>query len=176
MKKLIIDKLPRIIKNKKKLETKLNVKITNRGKEVFIEGKPEDEHITEKVIDALNFGFPFSTSMWIKTENFIFEILNIKDYTKRKDLKTIRARIIGKKGKTLKTLCGLTKCNFELKDNYMGIIGPPELIKNAQEAVISIIQGSKQSNVYNYLEKHQVKPVGDLGLKKKTSQVGYRKI
>ena len=125
-----------------------------------------DEYIAEKVIDALNFGFPFSTAMLIKNEDFIFEILNIKNYTKRKDLERVRARIIGKKGKTLKTLSLLTLCYFELKDNYAGIIGDAEYIKNAQEAIIFLIKGAKQANVYSFLEKHQVKPVYDLGLKK----------
>lgn len=167
MKKIISDKLPRIIKNKKKLETKLNIKISNKGKEVFIEGKPEDEFIAEKVIDALNFGFPFQIAMLIKEEDFLFEILNIKDYTKRNDLERVRARIIGKKGKTLNTLNQLTGCFFERKENEVGIIGPAESIQNAQNGVISIIQGAKQSNVYKFLEKNKAEPIADLGLKEK---------
>ena len=165
MKKIFSEKLPRIIKNKKKLEKELGIKITNRGKEIFIEGEAENEYSAEKVIDALNFGFPFEIALLIKKENFIFEILNIKDYTKRKDLERIRARIIGKGGGTLKTLQNLTKCYFELKDNYVGIVGNPEYIENAQEAIISVIRGAKQSNVYNSLEKNQTKPIVDLGLK-----------
>lgn len=165
MKTIISEKLPRIIKNKKRLEKALNIKITNRGKEVIISGNPEDEYIAEKIIDAINFGFPFSSALLIKSEDCMFEIIPIKDYTNRKDLSVIRARIIGKKGKTLKTLSQLTKCDLELKDNCVGIIGPPECIENAQDAIISIIRGSKQANVYAYLEKHQVKPVDDFGLK-----------
>ena len=38
-------KLPRILKNKKRLESLLGVKITNRGKEIKISGKPEDEYV-----------------------------------------------------------------------------------------------------------------------------------
>lgn len=162
---LICEKISRIIKNKKRLEEELNVKIKNRGKEITIEGKPEDEYIAEMIIEALEFGFPFSVAMMIKEHEYIFEIINIKDYTKRKDLKKIRARIIGKQGKTFKTIQSLTKCHFELKDNSVGIIGDPEYIKNAQEALIYLIRGAKHSNVYSYLEKHQVKPVFDLGLK-----------
>ncbi len=165
MKKIICDNIARIIKNKKKLEQKLNVKIINKGKELFIEGYPEDEYLAEKVIDALDFDFPFSTAMSIKNEDLIFEIIKIKDYTKRKDLNVIKGRIIGKKGKTLKTLCELTKCNFEIKNNYIGIIGEPEYIKNAQDSIIFLIKGTKQANVYKFLEKHQVKHVIDLGLK-----------
>lgn len=165
MKKIISDKLPRILRNKTKLEKELKVKITNRGKEVYINGKPQDEYITEKIIDALEFGFPFSVAMEIKKQDLTFEKINIKDYTKRQDLERVRARIIGTKGKTLKTLCGLTHCYFELKDNEIGIVGLPEHIENAQEALISIIKGSKQANVYKHLEKNQPKPESDLGLK-----------
>jgi len=153
MKTIISEKLPRILKNKKKLEEKLNVKITNRGKEIFIQGGPEEEYIAEKVIDALNFGFPFSTAMLIKKDDFIFEIINIKDYTKRKDLKRVRARIIGTKGKTLKILNQLTNCYFELKDNNVGIIAPPEDLENGQKAIIAIIKGAKQSNVYGFVKR-----------------------
>jgi ribosomal RNA assembly protein len=165
MKTIICGKIARIIKSRKKLEEKLGVKITNRGKEVTINGNPEEEYTAEKVIQALEFGFPFSVTMMIRENGYMFEVLNIKDYTKRKDLKRIRARIIGKEGKTLKTLSSLTKCYFELKDNTVGIVGDPEHIENAQNSIISIIKGAKQTNVYSHLEKHQVKRVEDLGLK-----------
>ena len=132
--------------------------------------KLEDEYLAEKVIDAIDFGFPFSDVLALKDEDFSFGIMNIKDYTKRKDFEVIRARIIGKGGKTLKTLSQLTNCNFELKNNSIGIIGSAENIKNAEQAVISIVKGAKQSNVYSYLEKHHPLPILDLGLKSKFKQ------
>jgi len=165
MKTIYSEKILRITKNKARLEKALKVKITNKGKEVSIDGKPEDEYIAEKTIHALNFGFPFSIAMLLKEEEFMFEIISIKDHTKRHDLNRIRARIIGKGGKTLKTLATLTNCHFELKDNEIGIIGPATCIKNTQQGIISIIQGSKQSNVYKYLEHHKPEPILDLGLK-----------
>ena len=165
MKTIYSEKLPRILKNKKRLEKELNIKITNRGKEVSIKGNSKNEYSAEKIIDALNFGFPFSVAMLIKKEVFLFEIINIKEHKKRHDLETIRARIIGKKGTTLRTLQQLTKCFFELKDNEIAVIGSPRGIENAQESIISLIKGAKQSNVYGFLEKHQIKPVFDLGLK-----------
>lgn len=163
---LVSEDISKVIKNKKRLERLLNVKIIIKGEEISVEGIPEDEYAAEKVIDAINFGFPIPIALLIKEEDFLFEILDIKKYTHRKDFETIRARIIGKGGKTLKTLSTLTECHFELKDNNVGIIGSPELIKNASDAVILLIQGSKQANVYTYLEKHQIKPVLDLGLKR----------
>ncbi len=165
MEKRLVEKLPRILKNKKKLENKLKVQIESRGKEITVFGKPEDEYVAGKVIDALDFGFPFSVSLGIKERGQIFETINIKDHTRRKNFETIRARIIGKGGKTLKTLSALTDCSFELKDNKIGVVGNPEDIENAIGGLISIIKGSKQSNVYSYLEKHRPKEVFDLGLK-----------
>jgi ribosomal RNA assembly protein len=163
--KLIIDKLARITKNKAKLEELLEVKITHRGTEVYIEGSPENEYIAEKVIQALDFGFPFSVAVEIKKEDLVFETLNIKEYTNQKNLPRVRGRVIGKEGKTLKTISGLSNCYLELKDNQVGIIGQPEYIKNAHEALILVIKGTKVGNAYAYLEKHQIEPVVDLGLK-----------
>ena len=165
MEKIICEKLPRIIKNKERLKEKLNVEIKNLGKEVTIEGKPEDEYIAEKVIEALDFGFPFSVALMIKEQDYMLDIINIKEHTRRKDLSVVRSRIIGKKGKTLKTLSDLTKCYFEIKDSQVGIVGDPEYIRNAEEGMISLIRGAKQSNVYSFLEKHHPKEVVDLGLK-----------
>ena len=162
---IICEKIQRITKNKAKLEKVLGVKITNRGKEVAVTGPAENEYFAEKAITALDFGFPFSIALLLEDEDAMLEILNIKDYTHKKDLEKIRARLIGTKGRTLRTLNELTKCYFEVKDNQVAVIGHPEYIKNAQEAVISLIQGSKWANVYAFLEKHQVKPILDLGLK-----------
>ena len=89
METIICEKSQRIIKNRKRLEEELKIKITNKGKEITIHGSPENEYVAEKVIEALEFGFPFSVALLIKEQDFMFEALNIKDYTKRKDLEKI---------------------------------------------------------------------------------------
>lgn len=155
----------KIVKNKRLLEKELNVKLFFKAKEILIGGEAEEEYIAEKVIEAVAFGFPIEVALSIKKDENMFEIIKIKDYTHRKDLETIRARIIGKQGRTLRTLNQLTDCNFEIKNNLVGIIGMPEYIKNSQDAIISLIKGSKQANVYNYLEKHPYEQVLDLGIK-----------
>ncbi len=165
MKKLIIEKFPRIIHNRRELEKKLKIKIEIRGKEIYISGEPENEFIAEKIIDALNFGFPVENALHILDQEFEFHVVNIKDYTKRHDFITIRGRIIGTRGRTLRALTELTKCFFEMRDNSIGIIGYPEHIENAKNALRLIIQGSKHANVYAYLEKHQYEEPLDLGLK-----------
>ncbi len=167
MRKLLVEKIPRIIKAKKKLRKELGVKISNRGKEVYLEGSGEDEFFAEKVIEAIDFGFSISHALRIREEDLDFERLNIKDYTKSKNLERVRGRIIGKEGKALKVLSDLTDCFFEMKDNEVGIIGYPENIENAQKAIIQLAQGAKHGHVYAGLEKNRPFPVEDLGLKDK---------
>ncbi len=165
MKKIFSERIQKIISNKAKLEKKLKVKIRGKNDEIFIEGNSEREYYAEKVIDALNFGFRINVALLLSNDDFILEVLNIKNYTRRKDLERIRARIIGKKGKSLGALQQLTECYFEIKDNKIGIIGNSENIEKAQEAIISIIRGAKHSHVYGSLEKNQKEPILDFGLK-----------
>jgi len=167
--KIIIDKLPRVTKNRTRLEKLLNVKITNERKEVSISGNAEDEYVAEKVLQALDIGFPYSTATLIKTKDLVLETLNIKDYSKGKNLTRVRGRVIGTQGKALQIISNLSDCSLEIKDNQVGIIGNPEDIKRAVEAIILIIQGAKHGNVYSGLMKSRgkskIEEFEDLGLK-----------
>lgn len=159
------EKSIKILKNKDLLEKSLNVEIDHRGKEFYLSGNAEDEFFARKVIEAINLGFSVETALFIIEKDFVFEVLNIKEYTRRKNLSAVRSRIIGTKGKALAVLSQLTGCFFEIKDNHVGIIGDPEYMKTAQEALISLIRGAKHANVYSYLEKHRPEEFLDLGLK-----------
>lgn len=165
--RITLDKIKEIRKYQKKLEKELKVTIGFHGEEIVIEGEGEDEYIAQKVIEAIDFGFSINKALKIKKEDFIFEILDIKSYTRQKNFKRVKGRVIGTGGKTIQTLSNLTNCNFEVNNNRLGIVGSPELIKNAQDAATLLIQGSKQANVYSYLERHRIKPVLDLGLKER---------
>lgn len=166
MKTILSEKPQRIIRHKKKLEKELEIKITNRGKEIYLEGNSEQEYIAEKVIDAINFGFKISEAISIKLEDAMFEILNIKDYSKHKNFERIKSRLIGKNGKCINTLRVLSGTFIELKENKVGIIADSEKIETITQAIIKIINGAKQSNAYAYLEKHRPTQIYDLGLKK----------
>jgi ribosomal RNA assembly protein len=165
MRKIICEKIARIIKSKGNLERELNVNIDINEKEVSISGEPEEEYIAEKVIEAIDFGFPFSNALEIKKEDIIFEILNIKEHTTKRNFERIRGRIIGKDGKTIKTISDLSNCYIELLGNKLGIIGNCENIRIVEEAFKLLIRGTKQAHVYAYLEGHRPEHIIDLGLK-----------
>lgn len=175
MKQIFSDKAPRILKAKWELEKILQVKISAKAGEIEISGEPVNEFVAEKVIDAITLGFEMKTALLLKEEEFILEVINIKEHTRRRDLELIRARIIGTQRKTLTTLEQLTHCFFQVKNNFVGIIGPSNWIENGQQAIISLIKGSKQSNVYAFLEHHQIPKIEDLGIKKPTGKENSKK-
>jgi len=164
MQEIYIESLGKILQNKKKIEKELDVKINNKGKNIFIEGAPENEFIALEILKAMDLGFSLENALLLKDEEIIFQIIPIREITHRCDLERIRGRIIGIQGKTLKTLKHLTGCEICLKDNQVGIIGNSEYIGEAIIALKSLIQGSKQGNVYARLEregkKRRHKPYG----------------
>lgn len=148
-----IESIGKVLANKQELEERLKVKLTNRGKLLFIEGNPENEYLALRIIEALNLGFPLQTAFQLEDEEIIFQVLNIKDITKRNDLDVVRARIIGTQGKTLKNLIKLTDCELCLHENQIGIIGHANDVPEAIISLESLIRGSKQGNIYARLEK-----------------------
>jgi len=160
---------PKNLKPKLKfLEKKLNIKLTLKGRNLVLSGNELLEYEAYQIIEAIDKGFSIKTALLLKDENFVFESINIKNLTKRHNLSQIRARIIGRKGKTLKVLKELTDCDIILKNNQVYIIGSAEKIKDALLGIKKLIQGSKQSSTYSYLERARKHPMPlDLGLKVK---------
>jgi rRNA processing protein Krr1/Pno1 len=80
------------------------------------------------------------------------EEVKIKDYTRHNRLQQVKSRVIGSEGRALKTLSSLSECFLKLSDNSVFIIGHTDDVKITRNAVISLIKGSKHSNVYASLE------------------------
>jgi len=141
-------------KNKRELEEKLKVAIAFQGRKASIEGQPFAEYEASMVLEAINFGFSAKAALQLTDEQFIFRKIPIKNFTKRKNLKEVRARIIGREGKTKRTLEEISGCSIIVKDsNMIGIIGSAESIEEATTALANLIRGSKQANIYRFLER-----------------------
>lgn len=153
MQEIYLENINEVLRNKKLLEKELNVEISNKGKNVFVDGKAENEYLALEILDAVNIGFSVDKAFLLKEEDMILQTINIKDLTKRHDLDRIRGRIIGVDGRTLKTLKTLTKCELALNNNGVGIIGDADEIQDAIQAISSLVMGSKQGNVYSRLER-----------------------
>jgi len=148
--RIIIGKIRR---SKKKIEKKLDIQILIKKNGVEINGEEDNIYAAEKVFFALERNFSADSALLLANEEYMLEDIYIKSITKRRNLKLVKARIIGKDGMTLRLLSELSDCEIVLHENVVSIIGNFDKIKIAMNAVTSLIQGSKQGNVYSYLEK-----------------------
>ncbi len=153
MQQIHIENIAEVLKNKQRLEKELDIHLFNRGENLFIDGSAENEFLALEVFEAIKTGFSVDRALQLKQEGIIFHKIDIKDITKRKDLERVRGRIIGEKGRTLKTLHTLTECDVSINKNKIGIIGDAEDIEYTIQAITSLIQGSKHANVYARVEK-----------------------
>jgi len=171
MEPLFFENTKELKKEKERLEKKLNVKIEITGKKVIIEGEPLDEYEAITILDAMRFGFSAGIALTLKDTDFVFKKISIRDYTRRKNLEDVRARIIGTKGTTKRTIEEISGCKINLHKNEVGVIGPVEAVEEATTALTNLIRGSKQANIYRFLEGINAgKRDEGLGLKEKRSE------
>jgi ribosomal RNA assembly protein len=157
MQEIYVENIRKVLENKNKLEKALGVKITNIGKNLFVDGEAEKEYIALEVMKSIELGFSVHKALLLTEEENILQVINIKDVTRKKNLKEIKARIIGTNGRTLKVINQLTDCEISVSDCKIGLIGDAEYIEEAVTAVKSLILGSKQGNVYARLEREKKK-------------------
>ncbi len=156
MEQIYVTNLRKFIEGKKQLERAFNVKVSNKAKIVFIEGKPEDEMLALQAIETMELGFDVDDATLLKNEDIIFEKLSIRNLTHRKNLEEIRGRVIGTQRKALNTIEDLTDCIIRVHNNTVGVIGRIQDIEKAIYAVRKIISGSEHASVYAYLEEQKV--------------------
>ena len=152
------------------IEDKIKVKISFPTGKIAVSGIELNEFLVEQILRAVDFGFDVRDALLLAGENFVLEFIDIKEHTRRKNLKDVRARIIGTGGKVKRTIENLTGAVLHIEGNTVGIIVDHEHFDAVVQAVESITQGSKHANVFSYLEKRGVEirnSDDDLGLREK---------
>lgn len=153
METIFFDRLGELKRTKKELEKRLKVSIAIEGRRVTINGNAFEEFEALQVLEAMNFGFSAQTALMLKDEDIVFRVVHIKDFTRRKDLETVKARIIGTQGRTKRTIENLADCEVAIKGNEVGLICPAEEMDYVITGLTNLIRGSKQANVYKFLER-----------------------
>ncbi|MBU0907463.1 MAG: hypothetical protein KKD18_02390 [Nanoarchaeota archaeon] len=152
MENFYIKRIQDVKKNLKELKEKLNVKVTIQKNQLTIEGGTIEEFDASRVFEAIAFGFSVKKALPLKDEDYQFRTVHIKDHTRR-NLADIKSRLIGKKGKTRRVFADTSGCEILITETEVGIIGLVEDVENAETAIIHLIKGSKQTNMYRFLEK-----------------------
>jgi len=145
--------IKKILASKSEIEKTLKIRITNRTNPLIIEGDPLKELRTIEFFEAVDLGFSIPKALELKFDDFEFRKIRIKTIAKRKNLSQVRARVIGRHRKVMDNIEYLTGCDLALHDNEVGIIGPSEAVKVAEEALKNLIAGSKHATIYTFLER-----------------------
>jgi len=157
------------------IENKIKIKIGFGKESVSVKGSELNEYLVEKVVQAVDFGFNVDDALLLLNDDFVLEFIEVKEHTRRKNLKDVRARIIGTGGKARKTIENLTGSEIVIQGNTVGVIVDSGHLDAVVQGIESLIQGAKHGNVFAYLEKQNVsrRKFGkdDLGLKE-----GFEKI
>jgi ribosomal RNA assembly protein len=174
MRIIVVESMNKIKKAVPAIENKIKVKISFGKDRVNVVGSELNEFLVEEIIRAVDFGFHIDDAILLKNEDFVLGFIDIKEHTRRKNLKDVRARVIGTNGKARKTLENLTGSVIVIKSNQIGVIVDSDHLDTTIQAIESLIQGSKHGNVFSYLEKQNSlkSPFEeDLGLREKIKKV-----
>lgn len=165
--KLNIEKKSKIKKIIPILEDKIKIKFILNNNTIKIKGTELNEFLTEQIVTAIDFGFDLEDALLLLKQDYLLKFIDIKDHTKRHNLKDVRSRVIGRNGKAKKTIEYLTGSIIVIKDNTVGLIVDDTHLDTTTQAISSLIQGSKHSNIFAYLEKQNKKRINeeDLGIK-----------
>jgi len=135
---------------------------SEEGDVAFNEQEAKDPLIplkVEDVIRAIGRGFSPEHAFRLfgeETELFIFDIY---DYAGKKEshLVRVKARVIGREGKTKRVIEGLTGGILSVYGHTVAIIADFESMDIAKKAIDMLLSGSEHPTVYRYLEREMKK-------------------
>ncbi|MDP3917016.1 MAG: KH domain-containing protein [Nanoarchaeota archaeon] len=145
---------------KKLLErkTKTKIGISKLGDVVISSNENINCFNAVPIITAVGRGFNPEIALLLLDENFIFEMISMKDYARNeKDMARMRSRIIGSGGKARQMFETLTGTSISVYGKTVAIIGNLEKVILAKKAIQKLLKGSPHGNVYKYIEREQKK-------------------
>jgi len=109
----------------------------------------------EEVVKAIARGFAPDKAFKLMEDEMYLQIMDIHDYVGKDQshIRRMKARIIGKNGKTRRIIESMTGAYMVIYGGTVGIIGDVSGLEVAKVAVDMILNGSEHATVYKYLER-----------------------
>lgn len=110
---------------------------------------------TENIIQAIGRGFSPEHALKLLDDDAYFLLFDLRDYVGKKEthIKRVKARIIGRKGRTKQILEEMTNSVISVYGHTISVITTIEYIETIKSAIEMVISGSKHSTVYRFLER-----------------------
>lgn len=157
---------------KQLIEKKTGVKILIDSVEGDVEidhSKAEDPSLSlvaADIVKAVGRGFSPENALLLLENDYLLEVLDIRDYAGKKQnhVIRIRSRIIGSKGKTRQLIEELSGTHVSVYGNTVAIIGGSFQASIAKKAIDMLMSGSEHSTAYHFLEKRRAEvKIADMG-------------
>ncbi|MEM2908479.1 MAG: KH domain-containing protein [Candidatus Hadarchaeales archaeon] len=107
------------------------------------------------VLNAIARGFSSERAFNLFDENKYLEVIDITDISGRseKALVRLKGRVIGEGGRTRRIIEETTGACVSVFGKTVALIGDPEQLAVAREAVMMLLRGAPHSAVYKFLER-----------------------
>lgn len=161
--KIPVERVPVLIgrkgTTKKRLEKlgEVDLEIDSETGEVSVAQKGDAilASVTMGVVQAIGRGFSPEKAEHLYTDTYQLIVIPLREFAKpgSRRISQVRGRVIGRSGRTREIIEELTSTNISVYGDTVSIIGDYLSINYSKEAIMKLINGSKQKTVYRYLEK-----------------------
>jgi len=139
--------------------TRTKIKVEEGGR-IIIEptesSSPLDLMNAKNVLQALAHGFDADTAFLLLREEYVMEVIDVKeallDHHDEKALRRILGRVIGKKGRAKRNIEEIAGVKVSISDDKVAIIGEYDNVEAAKRAIGELMEGKMHSTVYKRLE------------------------
>ena len=149
-------------KTKAEIEKITNVSIKVNSNDGSIHIKSTDATIdptfvwkARDIVKAIGRGFNSEKAFFLLDDDIFLETIELEGT--KNNIKRLKSRIIGEKGKAKKMIEKNTEAMISIFGNQVSLIGELSEIRNAREAIMQLIQGSKHGTVFRHLEQLRFK-------------------
>jgi len=149
---------------KDRIESNLNVilNVNSDSGVVVIQTKdPEVNPLAvlkaKDVITAIARGFPPEKAFRLFDEDMMLDILNLRELfgKSESDIQRVKGRIIGRDGKSRRSIEEITQADLSIYGHTIGIVGNYDAITLAREGVEMLIKGRQHATVFQYLKNRR---------------------
>ena len=139
--------------------SKTRIDVDSEVGEISIDESGTEEPLkplkTENVITAIGRGFSPEHALRLFNDDMCLLVFDLRDYVGRNPshIHRLKARIIGRDGKTRQIIEEMTGSNISVYGHTVAMIIDIFKTGTAKTAVEMILNGSKHSTVYRYLER-----------------------
>jgi ribosomal RNA assembly protein len=105
-------------------------------------------------VTAIATGFPPEKAFELFDEDIILDVLDLRELfgKSESDIQRVKGRIIGRDGKSRKSIEEITQADISISEYTVGIIGNYESVSLAREGIEMLVKGRTHATVYQQLK------------------------